>query len=209
MSDPLKKLVTMGNATASAADPMLSPKLERARAKLLSALGNLSLLDALAQLRDVFEDQKTEEGRLANLAAQTWIMRRRLEALQKGQVPVRLQDLLGPKPDLSAKFKLMSLDGAGVPKGANSPPVEEAVAAAPEPSAPKAWQKVRILAEAEVNGMVFFEGSTIAVKVEDAEKLVSAGKAEVVDDAPIPPSEATAIKAKRKPKSTSSPKETP
>jgi hypothetical protein len=37
------------------------------------------------------------------------------------------------------------------------------------------------VAEAEVNGMVFFEGSMIAVKVEDAGRLVAAGKAEIVE----------------------------
>ena len=76
---------TAGRATGSPADPKLSPKLERAREKTLSALGRLSLSDALVQLKTVFENQKTEEGRLANLSAQTWILRRRLEALRKGQ----------------------------------------------------------------------------------------------------------------------------
>lgn len=182
MSPPLKKLDALRSQPASPADPKLSPKLERARGKLLTALGNRSLLEALAQLQGAFDGQTSEDNRLANLAAQTWIVRRRLEALQKGQMPALVQDVLAPKPEISAKLKLMSLGGAGGEPPAKTAAEAEAEAeASPAAPTPKPWQKVRILAEAEVNGMVFFEGSTIAVKPEDASKLVSAGKAEVVE----------------------------
>ena len=208
MSAPLKNLEAARNMAASVADPKLSPKLDRARSKLLTGLGKFSLLEALAQLQNAFGTQTSEDNRLANLAAQTWIVRRRLEALQKGQSPALVQDMLAPKPDPSSKLKLLALGGAGVSKVEKPDPIEEAIPAAPEPALPKTWQKVRILAEAEVNGMVFFEGSTIAVKPEDAGRLVSAGKAEVVADAVAPPASTpaeapVAAKAARKAKAPS------
>ena len=207
MSPPLKNLDALRSLPASAADPKLSPKLERARVKLLTALGNLSLLDALAHLQGAFEGQTTEDNRLANLAAQTWIVRRRLEALQKGQMPALVQDVLAPKPEISSKLKLMSLGGAGGGRLAKPNPETEVSPISPATPTSKPWQKVRILAEAEVNGMVFFEGSTIAVKPEDASKLVSAGKAEVVEEPAVAAAEPiTPDKPPRKPKAPSAKK---
>ena len=43
------------------------------------------------------------------------------------------------------------------------------------------WIKLRILAETEVNGMRFFEGSTIEVRNEDAHKLIAAKSAEAAE----------------------------
>ncbi len=212
MSAAVKTLEALRNSGVPLADPKLSPKLDRARAKLLTALGSLSLLDALAQLQASFEGQTTEDNRLANLAAQTWILRRRLEALQKGQAPALVQEFLAPKADLSSKLKLMSLGAAGAGKPATPSADEEATPDAAPSESRKTWQKVRILAESEVNGMVFFEGSTIAVKPEDAGRLVKAGKAEVVEDVAAPPTAAPdeagkTAKVSRKPKAATKTKD--
>jgi hypothetical protein len=198
MQPTSRNLGSRHTASASPADPKLSPKLERARAKSLSALGNLSLIDALAQLKSMFLAQKTEDGRLANLAAQTWILRRRLEALQKGQPLTNLESLLEPAPDASLKFKLLALTSAAPTSLPNEAPDDTAIAPNPQDQAPKFWQKVRILSEAEVHGMVFFEGSTIAVEPEDALRLLSAGKAEIVEEVIAKPSAAPVSEAKTK-----------
>lgn len=203
MQPTTRNLDSRHTAIASPADPKLSPKLERARAKTLSALGNLSLIDALAQLKSMFLAQKTEDGRLANLAAQTWIVRRRLEALQKGQPLTNLESLLEPAPDASLKFKLLALTSAVPAALPNEAPDDTAIAPHPQGQAPNSWQKVRILSEAEVHGMVFFEGSTIAVKPEDALRLLSAGKAEIVEEVIAKPSVAPVSEANtKKPRSS-------
>ena len=44
------------------------------------------------------------------------------------------------------------------------------------------WQKVKILKETEVNGMQFFENTTINVSKDDADKLITAKKAILADD---------------------------
>ena len=173
---------TAGRATGSPADPKLSPKLERAREKTLSALGRLSLSDALVQLKTVFESQKTEEGRLANLSAQTWILRRRLEALRKGQPGPDVQSFMQTNPEGSQKLKLLALRSVQPVADPSAPAKDDSVAVESLDVEQKSWQRVRIVAEAEVNGMVFFEGSMIAVKVEDAGRLVAAGKAEIVEE---------------------------
>jgi hypothetical protein len=186
-------------AAGSLADPKLSPKLERAREKTLSALGRLSLSDALVQLKKVFESQKTEEGRLANLSAQTWILRRRLEALQKGQPGPDVQSFLQTNPEGSQKLKLLALRSVPPVADPSAPAKDDSVAVETLAVEQKSWQRVRIVAEAEVNGMVFFEGSMIAVKVEDAGRLVAAGKAEIVEEPSThePPPPISAVGAKK------------
>ncbi len=200
---------TLQRGTRSPADPKLSPKLERAREKTLFALGRLSLSDALVQLQTVFESQKTEEGRLANLSAQTWILRRRLEDLQQGQPGHDLQSYLQAKSEASQKLKLLGLKSVQPVTDPSAPAKDNFVAVEALDVEQKSWQRVRIVAEAEVNGMVFFEGSMIAVKVEDAGRLVAAGKAEIVAEPTThePPQPISAVGAK-KPRSEQKPGDT-
>lgn len=183
MAGKTRNLLTAQGNDGSRADPRLDPQLERARAKLLNGLGDLSLSEALAELKAAIETQKTEGGRLANLSAQTWVLRRQLEALRANQVPGTVQSLIGPSPARSANMKLMAL----VPSSASEPPLAATQDPGPvevsDSENPKTWRKVRVLAEAEVNGMVFFEGSLLAVKPEDAARLVEAGKAEIIEAA--------------------------
>ena len=62
---------------------------------------------------------------------------------------------------------------------------------------PTGWQLVKIIEETEVNGMQFFENTTINVSDADAEKLISANKAEKVEaETPPPTPKKPAKKAK-------------
>lgn len=201
MAGTTRDLLTAQGNDSSRADPKLAPKLERARAKILTGLGDVSLSEALVELKAAIETQKTEDGRLANLSAQTWVLRRKLEALKANQDPGTVQSLIGPSPASSAKMKLMAL----APSSASEPPLVATQDPAPvevsDKENPKSWRKVRVLAEAEVNGMVFFEGSVLAVKPEDAARLVEVGKAEIIEaagaDAAEAPKEVKSSKGKR------------
>ncbi len=178
-----KQLLTSQSAEGSRADPKLTPKLERARSKLLNGLGDVSLTEALVKLKAAIDVQKSEDARLANLSAQTWILRRRLEALQSGNLPRSLQALIGATPESSAKMKLMALVAPDAPEKQSDEGAEPSLTEPVNHDAAKSWRKVRVLSEAEVNGMIFFEGSVLAVKPEDAARLVEAGRAEVVEGA--------------------------
>lgn len=178
-----KRLLTSQSTEGSRVDPKLTPKLERARSKLLNGLGDVSLTEALVKLKAAIDVQKSEDARLANLSAQTWILRRRLEALQSGNLPRSLQALIGATPESSAKMKLMALVAPDAPEKQSDEGAEPSLTEPVNHDAAKSWRKVRVLAEAEVNGMIFFEGSVLAVKPEDAARLVEAGRAEVVEGA--------------------------
>jgi len=61
----------------------------------------------------------------------------------------------------------------------------EGEAPQPQPIDPLSWVRVRIVSEAEVNGMRFFGGTALDVKGADAERLIAAGTAELlVETAP-------------------------
>lgn len=150
------------------------------------------------------EAQKSEDSRLANLSAQTWVLRRRLEALQAGDEPNAVQNLLGRGPETMSQKKLMAFASAGPVVPEVSAVVEPIEKGSSEAEPPNAWRKVKILAEAEVNGMMFFEGSILAVKPNDALRLVEAGKAEIIEAVSVEPTtapnDATASKGRKTPK---------
>lgn len=181
MSGMIKAVLSSQGEDASSADPKLSPKLERARRKVLSGLGAVSLSEALAELKEDLASQKTEDSRLANLSAQSWILRRKLESLRSGSLQSSVQDLMGASPGNTPKAKLMRLSPSSDVSERLDKSLDVVSVENQQNEAEKSWRKVRILAEAEVNGMVFFEGSVLAVKPEDAVRLVDAGRAEIIE----------------------------
>lgn len=156
------------------ADPALSPPVSRSRANQLEQVKDNTLSEALIILRDHFDKQRSETGRLGNLAAQTWVVRRRLEAFQEGDLTSTVDEVINGPPEPVDKLKLLALKGdkAGTAEG------EDAADAAQKN--PSEWQKVRIIEEVEVNKMLFFAGSIVAVSGADAERLVESNKAEIV-----------------------------
>lgn len=179
-----------------AAKPMIMPKLSAplaaVRRQFLSAVKSLTPEAAIKTLREGLAHEKSELARLGNLAAQSWIVRQRLIALQQQTGTLEA-------PPVSADAA--ELPPETTPEARPAPPLTPAPPeAAPAPvkeAAPEGWQKLRITHETEVNGMIFFAGSTIQVQSEDAKKLISAGHAEEIsegEDAAKP------MKPKRKPK---------
>lgn len=183
MSGTIKAALTSQREEASMADPKLSPKLERARSKVLTGLGAVSLSEALSELQEALASQKTEDARLANLSAQSWILRRKLESLRSGSLQSSVQDLLGALSGNTSKAKLIRLAPSLEVAQTSDQSVGAVSVENQQIEAEKTWRKVRVLAEAEVNGMVFFEGSVLAVKPEDAARLVDAGRAEIIESA--------------------------
>lgn len=167
--------------------PRLSAPLTKLRKQWLSSVKELEPQAALAVLRQRLQDETEGATRLGNIAAQSWIVRQRLIGLQAALhgVPVMV-DLEEPEPETAI----------ATPAAASADPSPMAEVAGPDhvdalaaPQGP-GWVKLRILLETEVNGMRFFEGSTIEVREEDARKLIEAKSAEPVeatgDGAPAP-----------------------
>lgn len=158
--------------------PRLSAPLSKLRKQWLNSVAELDPQAALAVLRERLQGETDGAVRLGNMAAQSWILRQRLIGLQTvlHGSPVVAKDT-PPVPT--------SDDGAATTGDASSEaqaaPSDTAEAKAPDAEA-DSWTKLRILAETEVNGMRFFEGTTIQVREEDARKLIQAKSAETIED---------------------------
>ena len=175
------------SSTAQAAImPRLSAPLSKLRKQWLSSVGDLDPQAALAVLRQRLQSETDGAVRLANMAAQSWIIRQRL---------IGLQTMLHGAPNAIAQETAASdtiklMDETSPADQPEAPDTTEPAAPAGGPG----WTKLRILAETEVHGMRFFEGSTIEVREDDARKLIEAKSAEPVepmpDAAPAKPSRA-------------------
>ena len=148
----------------------LSANLLRMRIKMLKSVQDETLDDALSLLRSRHGTENDVNMRLASMAAQTWIIRQKFLGIGLNQ-PTSVKEYiteLAPKKDKLAAMRVKpSDDVAGV--------TDDAVTIS-------RWQKVKILKETEVNGMQFFENTTINVSKDDADKLITAKKAMLADD---------------------------
>jgi hypothetical protein len=177
------------SSTAQAAImPRLTAPLSKLRKQWLSSVGDLDPQAALAVLRQRLESETDGAVRLANMAAQSWIIRQRL---------IGLQTMLHGAPNAIAR-ETASNDAVSITDEtppADQPEAPETVEPAAQVGGP-GWTKLRILTETEVHGMRFFEGSTIEVREEDARKLIEAKSAEPVE----PIAEAAPAKPARAPR---------
>lgn len=180
--------------------PRLSAPLSKLRKQWLNSVGELEPQAALAVLRQRLQQETEGASRLGNMAAQSWIIRQRLIGLQAAihGVPalVRLED---PEAETAiASVSVSSPSAEPSPMAGPTGPDHVDLVAAPKGPG---WIKLRILVETEVNGMRFFEGSTIEVRQEDARKLIEAKSAEPVEVAgDAPPARATRSAKKAAPK---------
>lgn len=170
---------------AAGGAPELSPEIKRLRLKLLTSLRHLGFVEAISALKAKLGSEEKEMMRLGNLAAQTWIARQRLAALTNPAMPQTLEGALAqllpaPKPGAAsspaAKLDLLRKAAKGS--------VSETTSGEDAKSDAQPWRRLRIREETELNGMRFFAGTPVQVNLEDAQRLLESGKAEVAEDAP-------------------------
>jgi len=158
--------------------PELSSVMKRMRLRILHAVSSQKLDEAFTTLRDQLSTEKDENRRLGSLAAQTWLIRQRLQHLDQQQVPTvdGCLEELDPKRKPTQPLTKLA-------------PQEKVTPIANERANASDWTKVKIIEETVVNGMRFFENSVIEVNHEDAKKLHEAKKAEIIqpDTPPVEP----------------------
>ena len=148
----------------------LSANLLRMRMKMLKSVQDETLDDALSLLRSRHGAENDVNMRLASMAAQTWIIRQKFLGIGLNQ-PTSVKEYiteLAPKKDKLAAMRVK--------------PSDDVAEATDDAVTISGWQKVKILKETEVNGMQFFENTTINVSKDDADKLITAKKAMLADD---------------------------
>lgn len=154
------------------ADIKFSAQILNARNKWLALVSSETLDAGLELLRQKYGSEKNDNRRLANLAAQTWIIRRRLEQLRNGEkvtIGEFLENSPQKKSESSSQTKLEDQPRMLEPT-VNEVASEEVVINEDR-------KIINISEEVVVNEMRFFAGSRVEVSSEDATRLVEAGKA--------------------------------
>ena len=145
----------------------LSPVTIAVRDKVIEKFADQPLDEMNNSVKNLLTHEEDEQKRLGILAARVYILRQRIANIAGGEQE-RVITSASPKAD-----DLMPSDTNATDVATNGAEASE-------------WTRLRILDDCEVNGVRFPKTVIIDVKSEDAEKLISSGKAElaVEDTAP-------------------------
>ena len=150
---------------------LLSPEIIEIRDKIVDKLEGKSLKDIRAKIREFLANEKNEETRLAALAARIVLLRRFISELSENQALLaeeEMSDLENESLDYDDDFEEdYDSDDFDVDNQ---------------------WKRLRIIEDCEVNGVRFPAGIQIDVKLIDAERLLEAGQAEIIEK-PVDPEE--------------------
>ena len=150
---------------------LLSPEIIEIRDEIVDKLEGESLKDIRAKIREFLANEKNEETRLAALAARIVLLRRFISELSENQALLaeeEMSDLENESLDYDDDFEEdYDSDDFDVDNQ---------------------WKRLRIIEDCEVNGVRFPAGIQIDVKLIDAERLLEAGQAEIIEK-PVDPEE--------------------
>ena len=151
---------------------LLSPEIIEIRNKIVDKLEGKSLKDIRSNIKDFLDNEKKEETRLAALAARIVLLRRFISELTESQ-------------ELLEKEEMDKLENEIFDNDDNFEDDNES----DDFEGDINWKRLRIIEDCEVNGVRFPAGIQIDVKLIDAERLLEAGQAEMVEK-PVNPVEA-------------------
>ena len=151
---------------------LLSPEIVEIRDKIVDKLEGKSLKDIRSNIKDFLDNEKKEETRLAALAARIVLLRRFISELTESQ-------------ELLEKEEMDKLENEIFDNDDNFEDDNES----DDFEGDINWKRLRIIEDCEVNGVRFPAGIQIDVKLIDAERLLEAGQAEMVEK-PVNPVEA-------------------
>ena len=160
----------MSEARAEMSSPIkLDPETIKIRNALIEKFSDKSIEDLNTFIDDALIVERDEFKRLGLLAARVHILRQRVLALKAFNRDDTIKELPSTyltlpdvgSPDLSVTVDDDHLD---------------------ENHTDTDWRSLKMIEPGEVNGVRFFKGTMINASVEDADRLISSGKAIVVDN---------------------------
>ena len=150
---------------------LLSPEIIEIRDKIVNKLEGESLKDIRSKIIDFLANEKNEETRLAALAARIVLLRKFISELSENQALLseeEIEEVNNESFDYDEDLE-DDYDGEGLEDDSQ-------------------WKRLRIIEDCEVNGVRFPAGIQIDVKLIDAERLLEAGQAEIIER-PVDPEE--------------------
>ena len=149
-----------------------SAQVASARDKWLKLSADETLETVLKFLRSRYAEEGNNNRRLGNLAAQTWIIRKKLENMPSDPETKIAQILENPtnaKNQKNVETKQEETTSNQADRAFSDPAGET----------DEAMTVINILEEVSINEMRFFAGSKVEVSKADADRLIKAGKAKM------------------------------
>ena len=160
---------TIHKAADSSSPTKLAPETIRVRNALIEKFSDQPIEELNAFLQRTLEVETDELKRLGLLAARVHILRQKVLNLK---IFIRDETMATPRAvDLRRSQYESSEENLEI---INESP-DEVIDI-------KGWQSLEMIEPGEINGVRFFKGTVINAKSEDADKLISSGKAIVIDD---------------------------
>ena len=162
-------IATTDTSGVSSSKIKLAPETIRIRNALIEKFSDQPIEDFNDFLQRTLEVETDELKRLGLLAARVHILRQKVLNLK---VFVRDETMSHPRAvDLRRSQYETTEESSDIIED-TSDEVDEVVG----------WQSLQMIEPGEINGVRFFKGTVINAKAEDANRLISSGKAIVIDD---------------------------
>ena len=159
----------IGAIAGNTSPSKLAPETIKIRNALIEKYADQPIEELNSFLQSALEVEKDELKRLGLLAARVYILRQKVLSLKAFIRDESIESLTIPNLALTEQILLDETANSDI--DVNS----ENIAAGE-------WQSLQMIEPGEVNGVRFFPGTIINAKALDAEKLISSGKAIVIDD---------------------------
>ena len=150
------------NRAGAGSSVLLSPEIVAIRTKLIEACDGKTFADTIEFLKQLLNKEEDEQKRLGILAARVLVLRQRVSHIQE-------------KEDASDISQFVALTRS-VDDDDEKDTEDEA-----EASNNESWIRVRITENSIVKGVRFPKGVIVDVHHEEADALIEAGKAEVIE----------------------------
>ena len=151
------------NRAGAGSSVLLSPEIVAIRTKLIEACDGKTFADTIEFLKQLLNKEEDEQKRLGILAARVLVLRQRVSHIQE-------------KEDASDTSQFVALTRSVVDDDDEKDTEDEADASDNE-----SWIRVRITENSIVKGVRFPKGVIVDVHHEEADALIEAGKAEVIE----------------------------
>jgi hypothetical protein len=160
--------IRIGTMVGNTSPSKLAPETIKIRNALIEKYADQPIEELNEFLQRALEVEKDELKRLGLLAARVYILRQKVISLKAFIRDERMNSL--PTPNLALTEQILLDETANSDIDVNR-----------ETIATGEWHSLQMIEPGEVNGVRFFEGTVINAKAEDAEKLISSGKAIIID----------------------------
>ena len=153
------------NRAGAGSSVLLSPEIVAIRTKLIEACDGKTFAETIEFLKQLLDKEEDEQKRLGILAARVLVLRQRVSHIQNKEDAY----------DIS-QFEALTLSDYS-----DSEDNEKNTGDDAETAEDESWVRVRITENSIVKGVRFPKGVIVDVHHEEADALIEAGKAEVIE----------------------------